>query len=52
MPNISVDPRSFELAEYFLAEPRAAHSRTMSLAQAIQQAVEDWFEENGGVERA
>jgi hypothetical protein len=40
-----VDEKSYELAEYFLQDsPEELKERTMSLAQDIQQAVEDWFE--------
>ncbi len=46
---ILVDPKSYELAEHFLADDYRVSSqqhekRVMSLAQAIQQAVEDWCE--------
>lgn len=49
MEGILVDPKSHELAEHFLADDeqvsRQHHNkRVMSLAQAIQQAVEDWCE--------
>jgi hypothetical protein len=41
-----VDTKSYELAEHFLAdEPaeRRTPEKTQDLAEAIQQAVEDWF---------
>lgn len=44
------DPKSYELAEHFLADddvrdltPTQVRARTMRLALAIQQAVEDWI---------
>jgi len=47
-----VDPKSYELAEHFLADddvsdltPAQIAQRTMRLAQAIQRAVEDWMED-------
>jgi hypothetical protein len=44
MANKLVDPRSFELAEYFLADCDVlVEGRVMSLAEAIQEAVEDWY---------
>jgi hypothetical protein len=41
------DPRSADLARVFLAEetPPAPPERVRSLALAIQQAIEDWFED-------
>jgi hypothetical protein len=46
------DPKSYELAEHFLADddvrdltPAQVKARTVSLALAIQQAVEDWIED-------
>jgi hypothetical protein len=40
---MSYDPKSYELAEYFL--PGAASEQLKSeLAQAIQTRVEDWLE--------
>jgi hypothetical protein len=49
---MSVDPKSYELAEHFLADddvrdltPAQVKQRTMSLAQAIQRAVEDWCDD-------
>jgi hypothetical protein len=42
----SVDTKSYELAEHFLAdEPaeRRTPENTQDLAEAIQQAIEDWF---------
>lgn len=45
-----VDPASYELAEHFLSDKMPAWWRedqradyTMSLAEDIQEAVEDWF---------
>jgi hypothetical protein len=47
-----VDPKSYELAEHFLADddvsgltPAQQEARRMSLALAIQEAVEDWVED-------
>jgi hypothetical protein len=47
-----VDPKSYELAEHFLQDddvrdltPTQQKARTMSLAQAIQEAIEDWVED-------
>lgn len=40
---ITVDERSFELAEHFLADEPHTEDEAMQLALAIQQAVEDWF---------
>lgn len=46
------DPKSYELAEHFLKEdaadltPAQQEQRTQSLALAIQQAVEDWMEDD------
>jgi hypothetical protein len=42
-----VDPKSYELAEYFLADEEILFARvtTMALAQAIQDVVEDWLRE-------
>lgn len=49
---MSFDPESYKLAEHFLAEsnPQASEASTSvksSLAQAIQDAVEDWFAAGG-----
>jgi hypothetical protein len=43
-----VDQRSYDLAVHFLSdeEPPPDEARLMSLAKAIQQAVEDWMESN------
>jgi hypothetical protein len=45
--NMSVDPRSLELAQHFNAgisgTPAELAVHDMALARAIQQAVEDWF---------
>jgi hypothetical protein len=43
-----VDPKSYELAEYFLpdintTDKAARRKLTMNLAQDIQQAIEDWI---------
>ena len=39
------DPESEKLARYFLAdEPNVTEANVISLAFAIQSAVEDWFE--------
>lgn len=46
---ISVDQKSYDLAEHFLQDHPEWKGEEMKLAQAIQQAVEDWFfdKENG-----
>lgn len=45
-PNLSFDPESYALAEHFLSGIIAATDwHKKSLAQAIQMAVEDWFED-------
>ena len=49
----SVDPKSYELAEYFLSDlegDEASEDQVWQLAGEIQQAVEDWFE-NGSSSR-
>ena len=39
-----VDPKSYELAEYFLADfGKVPKKLTMQLAEYIQEAVEDWL---------
>ena len=39
-----VDPKSHELAEYFLADcDLLIEGRVMALAQTIQSAIEDWL---------
>jgi len=38
----SVDEKSFELAEHFL--PKGTEDQKWSLSDAIQRAVEDWFD--------
>lgn len=39
-----VDPKSFELAEYFLADfTGVTPEMTMQLAQVIQDGLEDWL---------
>ena len=44
------DPRCLELANYFTQDyPRLA-GKEKELAQAIQDAIEDWFTEQGDVE--
>lgn len=50
MKEILVDQKSVELARHFLTEPHqknreATEARVMSLARAIQEAVETWFYE-------
>lgn len=44
-----VDPKSWELADHFL-EPAASDADRQALAAAIQQAVEDWFEQRDRAE--
>jgi hypothetical protein len=50
------DPKSYELAEYFLqdepcrSDPELFKKHCMSMALEIQQAVEDWFFEDGMAE--
>jgi len=44
----SVDDQSYELAEHFLQDEKADDDAKWSLAHAIQQAVEDWFESREG----
>jgi hypothetical protein len=40
----SVDPKSYELAEYFLASHKTASEQSkMDLARNIQESVENWF---------
>lgn len=39
-----VDPKSYETAEYFLADFKPVPEvKTMELAQVIQDAIEDWI---------
>lgn len=42
LPRPLVDERSFDLAEHFL--PKGTEDQKWSLADAIQRAVEDWFD--------
>jgi hypothetical protein len=37
------DPKSYELAEYFLAEDHWGEEDIADLAQTIQDAIELWF---------
>ena len=39
------DPKSEELAKYFLFDRGADKDAVRSLAETIQAAIEDWFEE-------
>jgi hypothetical protein len=41
-PHPLVDPESWNLAEHFL--PKGTQDQKWSLADAIQRAVEDWFD--------
>lgn len=52
MPITTCDPKSYVLAKHFLQDddvsgmtPQQVEVRTMSLALAIQQAVEEWYED-------
>jgi hypothetical protein len=42
-----VDQKSLELADYFLKDKGASKVTVHFLAEAIQEAVEDWFEDCG-----
>jgi hypothetical protein len=46
---MSFDPKSYELAEYFLADNlhRFSKAKVDALAQHIQEAVEDWLSADG-----
>lgn len=45
-----VDPKVFELAQYFLSDTdtgdEASEDREWDLAQVIQMSIEDWFEDS------
>jgi hypothetical protein len=41
-----VDPECFALAEHFLNDCTYSGAQKISLAEAIQEAVEDWFDCN------
>lgn len=45
---VNVDTHSYELAEHFLSDyPYAGETSKQRLAEAIQEAVEDWLAQNG-----
>jgi hypothetical protein len=45
-----VDDKSYELAEHFLQDEKAADDDKWNLAWAIQSAVEDWFDSRSNVD--
>ena len=43
---MSFDPACFDLAQIFLEDEPRLRARVKELAQAIQDAIEDWIETN------
>ena len=42
----AVDPESYKLASYFLADAEVTEKKRRELAQVIQDAIEDWLKAN------